>query len=165
MVKAAVTIKGGALVLKKLAAINKLALQRVLVGIPSSTAPRAEDADITNAELGYIHEFGVPELNIPARPFLIPSIVQNRDEFVKMMKETGKRVLESNDPKEAVDKGLNKIGLKAQAMVRNKIRTGPFQPLAPATIAARQRRGVTRTKPLIDTGKLLQSITYVIRKK
>jgi hypothetical protein len=49
--------------------------------------------------------------------------------------------------------------LRAQAAVKNKVVTGPFEPNKPATIA---RKGSDR--PLIDTAQLLNSITYVVRK-
>eukprot|EP01037_Dinobryon_pediforme_P023422 gene23422-24868_t len=63
--------------------IKAMTKSEVLVGIPDQNAPRSADEDearkasgepVNNAELGYIHEFGVPEQNIPARPFLIPGI-------------------------------------------------------------------------------------------
>ena len=65
----------------------------------------------------------------------------------------------------AVLTAKNKAGLIAQNSVKATITAGEgFAPLAESTLAARKRRGVSRTKPLIDTGSLLNSITYVIRK-
>ena len=66
----------------------------------------------------------------------------------------------------AIEKANNKAGLVAQAAIKNTLRSGEgFPPLADATLAARKRAGFTGTKPLIWTGQLLNSITYVIRKR
>lgn len=46
---------------------------QVLVGIPDSNATRT-GGPISNATLGYIHEFGAPEASGPPRPFLIPGV-------------------------------------------------------------------------------------------
>lgn len=141
--------------------ISMLAGVRVMVGIPSSTAGRKE-GPITNAALGYIHENGAPEVNIPARPFLIPGVknaeVQNIEDFRKV----GKLALEGKPA--AAEKGFHAAGLHASNAVRAKITEGPFAPLKPATLAARRSRGRTGTKPLIDTGQLRAAITYVLRK-
>src|ERR1700675_3133764 len=45
----------------------------VLAGIPGAKNAR-DDGPITNATLGYIHNFGAPESNIPAREFMSPGI-------------------------------------------------------------------------------------------
>ena len=50
-----------------------------------------------------------------------------------------------------------KIGLKFEGMVKRKFRTGPFKPLKPSTI---RRKGSSR--PMIDTGRLRNSITHRI---
>jgi hypothetical protein len=64
-----------------------------------------------------------------------------------------------------VDIAQNKAGLIAESSVRKKINEGPFEPLAPKTLQERKRRGRTGEKPLIDTGQLRNSVTYVIRPK
>jgi hypothetical protein len=59
-----------------------------------------------------------------------------------------------------------RAGIIAQNSVKAAIRSGEgFAPLAPATLAARKRAGAKGTKPLIRTGQLLNSITYVVRPK
>src|SRR5882724_12416208 len=58
-------------------AIRALANTRVMVGIPSDKAARK--GKINNAQLGYIHEFGAPEVNIPPRPFLVPGVQGAQD--------------------------------------------------------------------------------------
>jgi len=150
-------------VAKVVGAMRSLASQRVLVGVPAAEAGRRdEDTGINNAELGYIHDRGAPEVNIPARPFLEPGIKDVQPAIEDGLKSAADAAFMGRQ--EAVDRQLNAIGLKAQAAVRAKITTGPFVPLKLATLAARRRRGRTGTKPLIDTGQLRNAINYVIRK-
>ncbi|WP_223840741.1 hypothetical protein [Pseudomonas extremaustralis] len=150
---------------KVLASIQDLANKQVLVGIPASKAEREEgdEEPINNAQLGYIHEYGSPKANIPARPFLNPGIARTQESINNHLKKAAKAAMDGNSEK--VDVELNATGLIAQAGARNEINSGTFEALAPATLAARRRRGRTGDKPLIDTGQLRNSITYVIREK
>lgn len=137
----------------------------VLVGIPSDKALRKNDdgEPINNAALGYIHENGAPEAGIPARPFLSAGIESAREEINKRLRSAAEAAVEGKP--ELVMRRLGAVGLTAQNAVRAKINEGVPPPLAPSTIAARLRRGRTGDKPLIDTGQLRNSISYVIRKK
>jgi phage gpG-like protein len=154
-------------VVQVLEAVAVLTGKQVLVGIPGTTAPRKTDPkqpgrqEPSNPTLGYIHEFGSPSRNIPARPFLRPGVEAVREEAAARLRKAGDLALAGKP--EGVERQLKSAGLLAQNSVRRKITEGPFAPLAPATIAARKARKVTRTKPLIDTGQLRASITYVIR--
>ena len=146
-------------------AITALALEQVYFGIPQAKGPRKNDDDspITNAEIGYINEFGSPERNIPARPHLIPGIRGNKETLVGYMKVVGVAALKGDF--QARERALNAAGLSGQNAVRRMITTGPFIPLSPVTIAIRACRGRTGTKPLMDTGQYRAAITYVIGKQ
>jgi hypothetical protein len=135
-----------------------LSRKRVLVGIPDANATR-NDGPISNAVIGYIHEMGDASRNLPSRAFLVPGVRNVHDQTIKSMRAAALYALAGNHV--AVDSTLHKMGLRAQVAVRAKITAGPFAPLAPSTIA--QRRGPGPYRPLIDTGALRQSITYVIR--
>jgi hypothetical protein len=63
----------------------------------------------------------------------------------------------------AIQKGLNAVGLLGQNAVRAQITDGQHAPLSERTLKARQARGRTGTKPLIDSGQLRNSITYVVK--
>lgn len=169
--------------------INALVKRDVLVGIPDTTTERREDEDqgpMTNAALGYIHEFGSPDANIPARPFLIPGIREAQDQVTARLKKAADAALEGEPGK--VTAQLNAAGIVASAEVKTRINSGDFEPLSDATLAARARRkvgggvGVRKgaklelasraagnapstefAKPLIDTGQLRNSVTYVVR--
>jgi hypothetical protein len=118
-------------------------------------------ADANNALLGYVHEYGSPAQNIPARPFLHPGINNARAGIERHMKKAAQLALLGKS--DEVTGELEKVGLIAMVSVQRKINAGPFEPLKPATLAARRRRGRTGTKPLIDTTQLERSITYVVR--
>ena len=182
--KASVVIKTD-----KLAAVVKsitaLTGKDVLIGIPDASTDRRPDevehGPMTNATLGYIHEFGSPAANIPARPFLIPGVQDAADKYEARLKKAATLALDGN--LSGVDAELNKAGMQAASSVKAKINSGDFIPLAEATLRARARRGRQgaqaeldsrkagnapnndNAKPLIDTGQLRNSITYVVRGK
>lgn len=178
---------------KVLAAIQKLASQEVLVGIPSTEAERSDDdqgAPLNNAQLGYIHEYGSPKANIPARPFLESGVEDQRASITNHLQTAAKAAL--NGQGEKVELSLNAAGLIASTGARNKLNSGEFAPLSPSTIRNRHKSRGTKSmrssekhyleliasgsspeqaqeeagiQPLVNTGQLRNSITYVIRKK
>ena len=164
-----------------LKAIQSLTNKRVMVGIPAEGAERP-DSDVTNALIGYVLETGAPDRNLPPRPFLVPGVKNCTDAAMARMKRAGVSALMGD--MSAVDNQLNAVGLMAVGSVKEKMDTGPFVPLANATLEARVRRndgaqvgaaeeldsrragnppGTNLAQPLIDTGNLQNSITYVIR--
>lgn len=168
-----------------LAALGKLAEKNVLVGIPSADAGRKE-GPISNAALGYVFEFGSPEINMPARPSLLPGVKAVQSETIAGFKKATELALEGRG--EAIERELHRVGLRAQNSVRAKITEGIPPPLAPSTIKGRIRRVKGKQRrakidaaaaagtpwstqgnvagiftPLIATGQFLHSITYLIR--
>lgn len=142
--------------------IRDLAGTRVMVGIPAENAGR-DSGPINNATLGYIHENGAPEVNIPARPFLVPGVKSiEQSATIPMLRQAGTAALDGQPEK--VDKILNGLGLTAASAVRATIAARISPPLKASTLADRRRRGRTGDVPLLDTGKLLAANTYVIRK-
>lgn len=164
-------------------AVSELTRNRVMVGVPDEGAGRKEGA-ITNAALAYIHENGAPEVNIPPRPFLKPTVRKEQAIIVKMMKSAGTIALSGKSPLPT----FNALGLKISSAVKRTITAGIPPPLAASTVAGRigrRKSGTWRAKrramvaanvaankapgegiftPLIDTGSLRNSITYVIRR-
>lgn len=135
----------------------------VLVGIPSEKDYR-QGEPIGNAAIGYIQEKGSAKQGIPPRPFLEPGVAAVADKCAGIIGNGAADALTSMDASK-ITVAKNKAGLIAQSSVKATITAGEgFEPLSDATLAARKRRGVSRTKPLIDTGSLRNSITYVIRK-
>lgn len=143
-------------------AISDIARKDVLVGIPSS-APARKSGPLSNAAIGFIHDNGSPVAGIPPRPFLRPGIEDKKDQIATQLGKAAGAALEGDAS--SASKSLEAAGIVAQNGVRNKINTGDFTPLAASTLRARKRRGRTGTRPLIDTGSLRNSITYVVRDK
>lgn len=167
--------------------LEKLQSKDVLIGIPDDKSNR-EEGEISNAEIGYVHEFGSPAQNIPARPFLIPGVEESQP-FVES--EQRKAILAALNGKEKqVDSYLNRIGLHAVNRVKSILNSGDFEPLDPKTIRNRRNSRKTQSmrkaereylkrvdagensalvqseleiKPLINSRQLLNSITYVVR--
>lgn len=149
-------------------AVRALTKREVLVGIPAANAARKpedgeEGTPINNAALGYIHETGSPKQNIPARPFLLPGVEGVKDQITARLKKAGQAALSGDLSK--IELALAAVGMTAQSAVQRKLVDGPFTPLKPATIAAREYAGFVGTKPLIRTGQLRQAITFVLRDK
>lgn len=148
---------------KVTASLAAMGKRRVMIGIPSPENVRNGDA-IGNAALGYVHEHGSVANNIPARPFLVPGVKAAEPQALKSLKASAQQTLSGNAS--ALDRGLNTAGLMAQSSVKRTIKAGEgFAPLAGSTLAARRRKGFKGEKPLIRTGQLLNSITYVVREQ
>lgn len=166
--------------------LEALAKQEVLVGIPAETGMARKDEtaeSLNNATIGYIMEHGAPEANIPARPWLVPGIEAVKGNIIDQFRKIAK--LQMKGDKEAIERGLNRTGMIAQNSVRKLINSGIAPALATSTLQARARRGrkgaraelearktqqgprvsIGSAKPLIDTGQLRNSITYVLRSK
>jgi len=175
-----------------LASIQRLVGQEVLVGIPASQAERSDEdpQPMNNAQLGYVHENGSPAQNIPARPFLIPGVEDTQEGYTRQLQKAVKAAMDGDS--EGVQAALNGAGTIATSGARNKIATGEFEPLSPATVRNRRKNRSTKSmrtaekkyleliaggatpeqaqneagiRPLINTGQLRNSLTYVIRKK
>ena len=135
----------------------------VLVGVPAEKAGRKGEGEMNNATIAYIQDNGSAAANIPARPFMRPGIMSVKGNIAIALEKGARGAIHGE--KLAVDKALNIAGLTAQSAIRGKINEGIAPELAESTLAARRARGRTGTKPLVDTGQLLNSINYVIREK
>lgn len=142
--------------------ISKVMTRDVLVGIPAEEGTR-RGLETTNPQLGYIHENGAPEANIPPRPFLLPGVRAAQSKVVEFLRIAANAQLSGNDTK--AEKALHAAGFTATVAVQRRIHMGPFVPLKASTLRRRRARGRTGTKPLIDTAQLLRSIVHVVRNK
>lgn len=149
------------------AAIMALGKDRILIGIPSEKAFRTpepgETHTLNNAEIGYLQENGAPEINLPARPHLVPGVKRVQDKIADEYRAAIKTITLSTDPKAKVVAIETKIGFMATNSVKSLIAGGLSPALSERTLAERKRRGVTRTNPLQDTGQYRNNIDFVIR--
>lgn len=156
-----------------LAGLHKLSEYVVYVGIPADAKAR-EEPHIANATLGYIHEKGSPINNVPARPFLYPGVKNSQNKWLPRFEAAGRAALDGNVA--GMVKYLEEAGTLAQSAVQRRIQGGIPPPLSPATVRNRRRRSAgskyrrkattaAQTTPLYDTGQMLRSITYVVKKE
>jgi hypothetical protein len=162
-----------------LQAVGELSKMDVLVGIPHGEA-RTDSDGLTNAQIGYLQENGSPAMNIPDRAFLVPGVEEVQDEVGDKLVKAVDAAFAGNSQK--MMKLLESAGMVAMNSVRAYFVNGEFAPLSLATIRARARRGRKGAKkylkqlesgpaetdlvrPLIETGQLRKSVTYIIMKK
>lgn len=93
---------------------------------------------------------GPHQINIPARPWLIPGARSGNDEYLKIIETT---IAKGGTAEEA----LGKVGVVAVAMVQKYMTDLSSPPNAPSTI---KKKG--SSKPLIDSGAMRQSVTFKI---
>ena len=113
------------------------------------------------AYVAAIQEFGYPAGNIPSRPFFRNAISQN-DGWKPLATKAMSAVVEGRIE---LNQALNQMGLKMAADVKDSITDGSYEALKQSTLDARQSRKRTKgvaSKPLIDTGQMLQSVTYAV---
>ena len=119
------------------------------------TAKYEDDTPV--AYVASIHEFGSPEQGIPPRPTMRPTAAQNEQDWGALMGQGARAVLRGERAPSDV---LELVALRAASDVGDAIRTLTSPPLKPATI---ERKGFS--KPLVDTGLMLQSVTGVVEPK
>lgn len=116
------------------------------------------------AYVAAIQEFGHGP--IPPRPFLRPAEAQNKGKWLQGVADGVKAAI---DEKVTVRQALEQVGMVAAGDVRKAIRAVTAPPLKDSTIKARQRRKkgkkAVSTKPLVDTGQMLQAVTSSVVKK
>lgn len=114
------------------------------------------------------NEFGVSSKSIPPRPFMRPTISQKsgtwREKAIKMAERAAKNKATAND-------FFDVIGQQAAGNVRETIKSIQTPALRPSTIRARQAKKPDKqtlgllTKPLVDTGTMLNTVTSRVEKK
>ena len=134
------------------------------------------------ASVAAVQEEGSPEHNIPARPFLAPTVHQQGAAWKKGMIDGLRQVFRG---KTTINNVLTQITARAAGQIQKQIAAVTEPPLQPETIKARQRRllskvGIPRKhltkqeakllskkgievnligKPLVDTGHMRDTLT------
>ena len=140
-------------------AVDELKKHEVLVGIPQEKSSRKGKGKVTNAELLFIHTNGSPARGIPPRPVLQPAIENDKDRVGEMLGKAIDAATSGN--KMQVVPALERAGMYGANVCRAWFtnQNNKFAPNKPETV---KRKGSLR--PLIDTGEMQKSITYVVRK-
>jgi len=117
------------------------------------------------AYVAAIHEFGSPEQGIPPRPTMRPAIDHNRTAWARLAAKGAKAVINGKAGAEQV---MDSIAALAAGNIQEEIAALTAPPLKPATVAARRRRYADKqttgnlTKPLVDSGLMLASVTHAV---
>lgn len=108
---------------------------------------------IALGDLARIHEQGLGY--VPQRAFVKPAITANRQKYAKLLKNNIAPVLSGRLSPSTV---WLLLGQEAVKDVGQYMTTATFTPLSTKTIRRKKS-----SKPLIDTGKLRQSVTYQVK--
>lgn len=132
---------------QRLKKLNK----RILVGVP---AGKVEEDGTSTALVAAVNEFGSADGKIPERSFLRAGLRKNFYAITRLNVSSLREVAEGTMTAEVA---LARTGAVAAGGVQKYIPEGVFIPNAPSTV---KKKG--SDKPLIDSGHLRQSITYVV---
>lgn len=120
------------------------------VGFPAEFNENVEGSDNFNlASLGAVLEFG--NEHIPSRPFLRQTLAENQEKYTALFV----KLFESGV---SIEQIYEQIALIAQGDVQQNIVNGNWTANAPSTIKRKKS-----SKPLIDTGKLRQSVKGIVK--
>uniref|UniRef100_A0A6M3KX07 Tail protein n=1 Tax=viral metagenome TaxID=1070528 RepID=A0A6M3KX07_9ZZZZ len=135
------------------ASLAQLGDYDVSVGVLGEAEPYESGSPVTVAEVATFNEFGTR--TIPERSFIRSTIADKKLAWTRMA-----RTILRGKTKIATQNMYQALGMRAQADVQNTIVRLVDPPNAPSTIKAKKS-----DNPLIDTGRLKNSITYEIKPK
>ena len=128
----------------------------VKTGIPKKQGDTQHSGGQTVFEIGVVHEFGSPSKNIPKRSFIREPIMNAQKEIIKLIERNHKKVSENAM---TATVALNQLGIIASSIQKDSFSNNKWSALKPSTIKAKGS-----SAPLIDTGRLRNSITYIVEK-
>lgn len=136
--------------------IEKLKKLEVRIGYQrgeENIESEGESADL--CDIAVYNELGTED--IPSRPFMRDSVDSHEEQIKAFLKKQMAMLAKGQTTAEQM---LKSIGVFQKGLVQAEIVDGDFEPNAPSTI---KRKG--SDKPLIDTGKMRQSVNFVIKTK
>lgn len=134
------------------AQIEELKRNQVFVGFQAGQV--ADDKGVDMAQIAMFNELGTS--TAPARPFLRDSVDENED----VIRDQCGKELKKLTTGATAESVLKRVGALGVRLVQEKIESGSFEPNAPSTI---KKKG--SDKPLIDTGRMRQSVKYVVKRR
>jgi hypothetical protein len=137
--------------------LARVGTSSLVVGYPAEKDRQHKGSGMSNAELAGLHEFGSPGGRIPERPFLRSTFDAKREEWMRLTGKLLGRVL-AGEAK--VSQALGLLGARVTADCKNTVTQGSG--LKANALSTVKRKGSDR--PLIDTGRLVSGLTWVVRK-
>lgn len=136
---------------------SRLADAKVDVGVLAEKGGLETTSDgITMVELAAIHEYGSPDAGIPERSFIRWTF--NNPANIKIMSDICAKLVKKFLRGAKLETSLGLLGAWAVGAIKTTIRSRIPPPNAKSTIA---RKG--SSTPLVDTGRLLNSLSWIIR--
>ena len=135
--------------------MQEIGLSHAVIGVLGGMHTDEKGYTFGMADLAIEHEFGSDDGRIPERSFLRSSLIENRETYKKYLAMLLRQAIQGQI---MITDVYNRLGAISAGGVQQKILDGPFKPLKEATI---KRKG--SSKPLIDKGQLLQSITWDVK--
>lgn len=132
--------------------LKEMAEMEVRVGFQRGKATEDNGTDV--CDIAAWNELGT--VNMPSRPFLRKSVDENESKIKNFLQSKKKDLVRGV----SAEKVLKEIGIFQKDLIQEKITEGDFAPNAESTI---KKKG--SSKPLIDTGRMRQSVNFVIQKK
>ena len=132
-----------------------VAKKYAVIGVIGGSHTDEEGRTFGMAELAAEHEFGDDKTGVPERSFLRSSLNENKEDYKEKLAALFRQAARGQAPANNI---YSTIGAVAAGNAQQKIQSGELKPLKAATI---RRKG--SSKPLIDTGQLVQSITWDVR--
>lgn len=156
---------------KRESGIDKAKFEQIINGLGDYEGKIGWDASAVypngtqTAMVAAIQEFGDPSHNIPSRSYMRSTINEKNQEWRESSEKASRLVLEGKiSPKD----GFSQLVLGAEGDFVEKITTLQNPPLEQSTIEARMRKRADKhtvgnlTKPLVDTGYMLSTLTSTV---
>lgn len=109
------------------------------------------------ADIAWKNDHGSFAEKIPTRPFGSTMISRYSSKIRKLINREMKAYTEGQ---QSLEKAYNRIGLACAGYMKDNLTNGNWKANAPLTIFLKGS-----SKPLIDTGQMRQSITYIVKDK
>lgn len=103
------------------------------------------------------HDADAYTITIPSRPFMRNTFDKKQGEIDSFMQRLIKNIYSRQI---AADTALKLIGEKYESMIKQNLRDGNWEPNAPSTIRKKKS-----SRPLIDLGRLRNTIRYVVKRR
>ena len=132
--------------------LEELDNKEVRIGFQAGENKEKDGTDI--CDIAAYNELGTD--TIPSRPFLRDSVDNHESEINEMITQMRDYIINGG----TAERVLKKFGIFQKKLIQEEIVSGDFAPNAEETI---KRKG--SDKPLIDTGRMRQSVNYVIEEK
>jgi len=150
-------VDNGAIVLMKVTKQFSRAIQGIRAGIVGSKADEIhEGSDLTNGELGLIHEFG---LGVPRRQFIVPAAREAEKNLMQAYERGNRKMMYmikrgNRNVQQIVNAGLEEAKEHIEETMKDYVLSGRVSPPT--------KEGNT---PLVQTGRLVDAISAYIETK